>query len=230
MTEILQSKTTNGYEIEKPRETLSLVEMKEMMIQYGIEGSNPLERVDGLRKVNAKNIALFITDLNKRAQGSDNTLVHEKSMTVGDDVMIAPEDRYDLFCNVVDQVHAAPVDTNPERIGDTLALANVLLHPFKDGNGRTSRLLGFMMRDDFDAPDASETFDQLAAPRDIARAEGGFIINGYIPYIDEGLDRSDPAVVEQYIGSLLSEPNEELYTGPYGQAELKYIANVPETV
>ena len=177
--------------------------------------------------MSAEDIALFMTDMNRRAQGSDDSLVHEEAMKIGEKELVAPDDRYDLFNRVIDIIHAAPNDTNPERIGDALALTTVLLHPFKDGNGRTSRLLGFMLRDDFDAPDAPETFDQLIAPRDVARAEGGFVINGYIPYVGEGSDESNPDVVAQYINEVLTS-NDRLYTGPYGQAELRAAPKVTE--
>lgn len=227
MSELSRTTTSNGHEIEHPREKLTFNELKEMLSQYGLEGSTPAERADAIRKTTADKMALFMTDVNKRSQGSDDTLVHDETMKIGDDELIAPEERYDLFNTIFETIKNSPEDTNPERIGDALALTTVLLHPFKDGNGRTSRMLGFMLRDDFDEPDAAESFDQLVAPRDIARAEGGFLINGYIPYVGEGADQSNPATVEKYIQSVLTS-NDNLYTGPYGQAELTAVPKVPE--
>lgn len=220
MSESSQITTSNGHEIDHPREKLTFEEFKDVLIEYGLNGSNSTERVESLRNMGPESIALLMTDINRRAQGSEHTLIHEKTMKIGDKELIPPEERYELFTSVVDKIHQSPESLNPERIGDALALTTVLLHPFKDGNGRTSRLLGFVFRDDFDAEDAKESFETLVEPRDKARERGGFMINGYVPYFEEGVDRADPKIVENYIDAILTS-DDRLYTGPYGQAELK---------
>lgn len=221
MSEATSHTTSNGHEIEHPREVLNLEELQQMTREYGMTGQTSAERARQLKQLSADQLALFISDINRRAQGSDDTLVHEKTMKIGEKPLVAPESRYDLFRNIVDRVRESPDELNPARVGDALALSTVILHPFKDGNGRTARMLGFVFRDDFTAVDAQESFDTLVKSRDISREEGGFMINGYIPYFPEGVDQSQPEVVESYIGDVLSTDSDHgLYTGPYGQAPL----------
>lgn len=219
MSEQSQHTTSNGHEIKHARDQLEFIELQTMLTEYGLYGHNSRERLDALRETSKENLALFITDMNRRLQGSDETLVHENTMKIGERQTIDPSDRYDIFTSAVDKIQKTAGEINPERIGDTLALVTVMLHPFKDGNGRTARLIGFIFRDDFDAPDATETFTALVEPRDLARERGGFIINGYIPYVGEGVDQSKPDEVGGYLDKLLSKDG-RLYTGPYGQAEL----------
>lgn len=223
MSEASTSTTSNGHEIQHPRERLSFPELQGMLTEYGIVGANPTERLKSLRKVSVESLALLMTDMNRRLQGADETLVHEGAMKIGDKETVDAADRYDLFTNTVAKIKASDENINPARVGDTLALATVLLHPFKDGNGRTARMLGFVFRDDFDAPDAATDFSTLAEPRDAARERGGFMIYGYIPYVGENADQSDPQVINNYIDTLLSEDG-RIYTGPYGQAELEVTA------
>lgn len=215
------SKTSNGHEIENPRELLSFGELKSMTETYGLNGSNPEERAAKLKATSPDVVAAFLSDVNRRIQGSEDTLVHEKSMKIAEAESVAPEDRYDLFVAIDQMIKASGEDINPERVGDALALATVLLHPFKDGNGRTARLIGYMYREDFDEPEAAATFSQISESRDAIRERGGgYMLNGYIPYMGEGSNQSDPASIEQYFDRVLSDPTANLYTGPYGQAEL----------
>lgn len=219
MSEVSSNTTSNGHEIEHPREVLTFEELQQMTREYGMTGQSSAERVRELKNLTADRLALFISDINRRAQGSDDTLVHEETMKIGEKPLVAPESRYDLFRNIVDKIRESSDELNPARVGDALALSTVILHPFKDGNGRTARMLGFVFRDDFTAVDAQESFDTLVKSRDISREEGGFMINGYVPYFPEGADQSKPAEVEAYIGDVLSS-DKVLYTGPYGQAPL----------
>ena len=101
-----------------------------------------------------------------------------------------------------------------------LALGVVLLHPFKDGNGRTARVLGLMFRDNYDGQDYTEDFSIVTEPRDEARERGGFIIYGYIANLPAGFKRSNPDDVITYLSSLLKEDNDGLYLSCYGQAQL----------
>lgn len=222
MSEISTHTTVNGFEIEHPREQLEFEEYREMIAQYNLDGANPKERLDALKLQSKENVALFLTDLNRRVQGSDETLIDDETAAIAGGSAIAPEHRYDLFSNIMDKIAKSNPDTNPARVGDTLALATVLLHPFKDGNGRTARLVGLLYREDFDAPEAGSTFDFLAKSREAARASGDQNNPmGYMPQLGEGVDRSDPVQVEAYIDSLLQDAtNDRLYTGPGGQSEL----------
>ena len=217
--EILGKTTTsNGHEINHPREQLGAGEFKDMVNQYGIGGENPKQRAESLKKLPPEHIALFLADLNRRLQGSDETLVSEKVMKIGDKNTIDPEHRYDLFIDLIKKIESSG-DINPERIGDTLAIGAVLLHAFEDGNGRTARTIGLLFRDDFDAEDYADTFKQLVEPRDVARKRGGFRISGFTPYMGEGVDQSDPRQVGEYFDKLLTS-DDNLYTSPYGQATL----------
>jgi hypothetical protein len=212
--------TSNGHEIEHNREQLTFSELNEMLDSYELNGANPEERASKLRSIDPQNLALFMSDVNRRTQGSDDSLIHDKVMKIGDKETIEPAERYETFLALDEKIRATDPSINPERVGDALALTTVLLHPFKDGNGRTARLLGFIYREDFDAVDASETFDQLAESRDSIRDSGGFMINGYVPYMSEGSSQSSPKDVEQYIAQILTDSHSNLYTGPFGQADL----------
>lgn len=220
-SEVTTSRTSNGHEIAYPREVLGLVEFKNMLNTYGLAGDTPVERIEALRSKSKEFLAIFMTDLNARLNGSTETLVSDKTMKIGEQSAIAPEERYDLFSRIIEKVKATPEDINPARIGDALALSIVLLHPFKDGNGRTARMLGYMFREDMDGLDALEDFRVLVEPRDTARERGGYMINGYVPYIGKGADQYNPVQVASYIGRVLSSDEPGLYTGPYGQAELR---------
>ena len=82
-------------------------------------------------------------------------------------------------------IKESPDDVNPERLGDVAALGIVLLHPFQDGNGRTARIAGSIFHEEYD--DGWENnYGIVSESRDIARERGGFMINGYIPYLPEG--------------------------------------------
>lgn len=106
-------------------------------------------------------------------------------------------------------------------MADALALGVVLLHPFRDGNGRTARVFGLVFRDNYDAPSYEEDFAVVTEPRDVARERGGFVINGYIPRLQEGADQRNPAHVSEYLGSLLKSDADGAYTSCYGQAPLR---------
>ncbi len=212
--------TSNGHEIQNGREKLTLDEFKSVLETYELNGENAYERAEKLRAIDADNLALFLSDVNRRVQGSDDTLMSEKTVSIGDKNTVPIEQRYDLFINLDNKIKTSKPNINPERLGDALALTTVLLHPFKDGNGRTARLMGFLFRDDFDAKDADESFAILTQPRDEAREKREFMINGFIPYMPEGTDQSKPEAVEKYIDAVLSDGESNLYTSPYGQAEL----------
>lgn len=222
MSETTAHTTNNGFEISHPRELLSPMEFKQMIGgEYGLEGNNPQERLNELKKMPMESIAFMMSDINRRTQGSDETLVTQKTMKIGEKTTVAPEYRYDLFKSLIDKIKSTDDSINPSRVGDSLALGTVLLHPFEDGNGRTARLLGLVFNDDYDASDYEDSFNALSESRDVARKRGGMVIYGYIPRLGEGVDQSDPVEVDSYFDKLLTEQDTNLYVGPYGQAPLK---------
>jgi hypothetical protein len=66
------------------------------------------------------------------------------------------------------------------RCGNLLAFGVVLAHPYKDGNGRTSRVLGMLIQDGYDAH-SQESTDDLECFSQNREGTKGFIPNGYIP-------------------------------------------------
>ena len=215
--------TSNGFEIEHPIPTVTAPEMQQRLgSEFGIDGTNPTERLVQLKELSVEGVALMIEDINRLVQGSNGSLMnHDRAMKIGDNVTIKPEDRYNVFNNLIGSIRDCPENINPERVGDVLALGTVLLHPFQDGNGRTARVIGSLFRDSYDNPEEYVSdFSVLAEPRDIARSRGGFQINGYVPRFPEGFDQSDPTQVSEYLDSLLHTEMEDTYTSPYGQAPL----------
>ena len=185
--------TMNGAEIKNPGEVLSAEGLKNLVAEAGIDGSTPKERADQFKNVSLEDFAGLIDEINKGVQGSADSLILEDGvMKIGDKETIPVEYRYEVMSELMRLIKESPDDVNPERLGDVAALGIVLLHPFQDGNGRT------------------------------ARERGGFIINGYIPYLPEGKSQSNPEDVIAYLGSLLSSEHKDdrLYTGPFGQAPL----------
>ncbi len=214
--------TSNGSEIKYPTEKLTADGLNELIKEYGLEGSTPTERVTSLKNMPADKIALFMGDLNRKLQGSGETLVSDVTMNAGDQPMVAPEYRYDVFTSLIDKIKVAPA-INPERLGDTLSLGIVLLHPFADGNGRTARVLASIFREHFNDNDYADDFRTLAEPRDEIRARGEFAVDGFVPYTGEGQDQTNPQVLSDYFDKLLSSDQPKLYNGPYGQVDLMKI-------
>lgn len=206
-------------ESKENEEVFSFADFKNTLAEYGLDGESPEDRLDKFREMSEEGIALFMADVNRKLQGSDETLVYEKTMKIGDKPTLAPEDRYGVFVSTIEQIKLAE-DVSPARVADTLAIATVLLHPFKDGNGRTARALAFAFRENLGSPDAESNFKVLTESRDIARARGGFVIYGYTPRMGENTDQTDPAQVNKYISNLLTEDKPYMYLGPYGQAPL----------
>lgn len=218
--------TSNGYEIKRPTETLDDDTYVSLIEKFGITGSSPVERLQALKGLSNDRIATLLTGINKGLQGSKDHLVHrDGAMKVGEKETIAPEYRYDIFTTLLEDIKELPDDINPERVGDTLAMAIVLLHPFEDGNGRTARIVSLTLRDGFDnLEERKEDFDALSEPRDLARARGGFLINGFTPRFPEGFDQSDPAEVSGYLHGLLTNEDPHAYYGPYAPSSLKRVS------
>ena len=210
--------TSNGHKIENPTEVASAEDFKRRMSdEYLLEGESPAERLDRLKELSVEGVAILLEDINKSIQGSsDSLMAHDKTMKIGKTETLKPEDRYDVFLKLVEDIKNAPEDINPARVGDALALGVILLHPFHDGNGRTARVLGFMFRDMFDNPDTFEAdYNVTAAPRDKARENGGMIILGYTPQFPEGFDQSNPSDVSAYLHDVMTKEAQGSYYSCY---------------
>lgn len=214
--------TSNGYEIKHAVPILSAAELRQRLSsEYGIDGDTPVERIHQLKQLSVEGVAILLEDINKSVQGSaDSLMSHDKTIKIGDKQTIKPEDRYNVFLRLVDDIKNSSDDVSPERVGDVLALGTVLLHPFHDGNGRTARVIGLLFRDGYGGEEYQSDFDTVVEPRDIARERGGFVIYGYTPRFPEGFDQSDPNQVSAYLSDLLQNENDGAYLSPYGQASL----------
>lgn len=219
MTENIR-KVNDVDRIPEDNEPLLFDDFKKILNSYGLMGETPKDRLQSLCSLPKESIPLFMTDLNSRIQGLDESRIHDKTMKIGDKLTVTPENRYQVFSNIIEKIKEVKGDINPARVGDTLALATVILHPFEDANGRTARAIGFIYRPEFDNEDGSGDFERLIQSRDITREKGGFIINGYIPYTKD-VDLTQTSGVDHYVEQLLTQDTENSYTGPYGQAPLR---------
>ncbi len=225
------SRTLNGHEIVSPTEKLDADGFRaRMREEYGFVDGNPLERASHLKEMSVEGVAILLEDINKSVQGSRGSLMnHDSAPGISGDVKtLAPENRYEVFLKLIEAIRACPEDINPARIGDVLALGVVMLHPFHDGNGRTARAVGLLFRDFYDSDEYRHTYDMVTDGRDVVRsmsyeerqAQGRVYIPGYVPYLPEGTDQSDPQVVSDYLQGLLRN-EESTYTGTFGDTTLK---------
>ena len=215
-----QHTTANGLEIENPTEQLSATDYREILNnEFDINGQSPAERIEQLKQLSIEGVAVFLEKINHLVQGSETSLMnHDRTMKIGETATLAPEDRYDVFVDLINDIKAAPDNTPPERIADTLALGVVMLHPFHDGNGRTARLIGLTFRGDYDDPDSYENnFNIVTEPRDQARERGGFMINGYAPILPEGASQSNPKDVSNYLKDVIQSKDSGKYIGVFAE-------------
>lgn len=216
-----RSTTSNGYEISHPTEQLTAEAYRGLLAgEYGIDATTPFGRIEQLQQLSNEGIAILLEHINKGVQGSESALVNEGTSFIGEHIAIRPEDRYQVFTDLVAAVRSAPPQVNPERVADTLALGIVLLHPFLDGNGRTARVIGLTFRDSFDSAEYRYAYNTVVEPRDKVRERGGFMVNGYTPYLPEGFDQSAPIEVNKYLHELLHDESPGMYTSCFGQAPL----------
>lgn len=203
-------------------ELLTADGFQEMVEIHGLDGETASERIGKLKQKGVMDIAVFLDAINRSVQGSETSRINtEKVMRIGEQETIDPSQRYDVFTKLIQDIQETPDTVNPARVGDVLALGVVLLHPFEDGNGRTARSIGLLFRDEYDSPDYQADFTALSESRDDARARGGFLPYGYTPRFPDGFDQTDPTQVSGYLESLLKEPMDNSYIGPYGQAPLE---------
>jgi hypothetical protein len=225
MTEKDYPTESNGYESLRPKPEMTADELRSMLgDEFGIDGGTPGERLAQMKELSPASIASLIDDINKRIQGSTESLrSDDKVMRIGDTETIHPADRYEVFMRLVEAIKQTPESVNPARVGDVLAMGVVLLHPFQDGNGRTARILGLVLRDEYDGQDYESDYNTIAEPRDQARARGGFMIYGYTPRFPDGFNQSDPEQVSGYLADLLVEEKPGAYYGCFGQAPLSVV-------
>lgn len=210
--------TSNGLEIENPIEQLNANDYREVLSdEFNINGDTPAERVNQLKELSTEGVAIFLEKINHLVQGSETSLMnHDYTMKIGDTATLAPEDRYAVFSNLIDDIKDTPEDTPPGKLADALALGIVMLHPFHDGNGRTARLVGLTFRDHYDNPDSYENdFNVVVEPRDEARERGGYMINGYAPILPEGASQSKPEDVSNYLKAVLQSKDSGKYVGVF---------------
>jgi len=213
--------TKNGHEIKQSVDLLEARSYRDLLAsKFGISGESPRERVEQLKDLSQEGVAILLEKINALAQGSGESLMNHEEMTrIGGKDTIAPEHRYEVFTNLIESIKSSPREISPARLGDTLAMGVVLLHPFHDGNGRTARLVGMIFHDEFDSSDYEDNFTQLIESRDEVRKRGGFMLYGYTPKFPEGFDQSDPSAVSEYLSKLLQDESTR-YLGPFGEAAL----------
>lgn len=223
--------TENNVAIRYPERQIEADDFRKMFEMHGVGGSNPRERVDSFRTLRVEDVAGLLDDINKGVLGSKETMLSGSTMKVGEQELVPVEARYDLFEQLVHKIQQAPEDIDPQRFGDSLALLTTMLHPFKDGNGRTARLVAYPFVTDeedgrtwYDNPGELESdFTFYAGSRDEMRRQGkNFRPIGYVPNLPPGADLSRPDDVLAYFDELLSGSNRStLYAGSYGQAQQK---------
>ena len=132
------STTSNGHEIRQPVPVVSAFEFREKLAsEYGLDGDNPAKRVEQLKQLSVEGVAVMLEDINKSLQGSaDSLMSHDKVIKIGEQQTLSPEDRYDVFLRLVEDIKNSPADINPARVGDVLALGVVTLHPTATGGRR----------------------------------------------------------------------------------------------
>ena len=143
--------TMNGAEIKNPGEVLSAEGLKNLVAEAGVDGSTPKERADQFKNISLEDFAGLIDKINRRVQGSADSLILEDGvMKIGDKETIPVEYRYEVMSELMRLIKESSDDINPERLGDVAALGIVLLHPFRDGNGRTARIVGSIFHEEYD--------------------------------------------------------------------------------
>lgn len=211
--------TWNGMEIRRPGAELKGEQVTELVSELGLDGEMTSERLQQFRRMKIEDVADLLDQINHKLQGSEETLLSAATMKVGETSLIPVEHRYDLFEKVIAMLQEAPDNINPTRIGEALGLAVVMLHPFKDGNGRTARAIGYVFHNDYDTSDRTADMAFLTQSRDALRESG--VANkpiGYIPRLREGRDPSNPDHVTEYFAELVEgseRPDHELYVSTH---------------
>lgn len=223
-----ESRTQNGNTIRHPGEKFNAGSFRKCLERNGLVGETSLDRLNSFRAMDIEDIAGLLDEVNMGMVGSEETMLspttmkrHRNGEETGSFVPV--EYRYDLFEEIMTKLKNSPDSMNPSRVGDALALAIGILHPFKDANGRTARVMGFAFSEYYSesSPDYDEDFNYLAQSRDELRKAG--ITNlpvSYVPSMSQQLDYNDPQSVIRYFDKLLdpSYDNESLYQGIMNQS------------
>lgn len=198
----------------------SAAEFKDRLAaEFKIDGVSPAERAEQLKNMSPEGVAILLEDINMNLQREPNSQMnHEQTMKIGEQATIAPEDRHEIFTKLINDIKNTPSTINPARLADALAMGTILLHPFKDGNGRTARAIGLLLRDAYDSPEYADDFDIVTASRDQLREQGGYLIFSYTPRFREGFDQSDPKQVSDYLSGLLHRDGTSDYYSCYSHS------------
>ena len=178
--------------------------------------------------MSVEDIAGLLDEVNMGMIGSEETMIspttmkrHRNGEETGSFVPV--EHRYDLVGEIMTKLKDSPQDITPSRIGDALALSVAILHPFKDANGRTARVLGFAFTKFCNRASQhfEDDFNYLAQSRDELREAG--ITNmpvAHIPHISQEIDYSNSQSVLEYFDKLLDSDYDDdpLYVGILGQS------------
>ncbi|HPR09070.1 MAG TPA: Fic family protein [Candidatus Saccharibacteria bacterium] len=198
---------------------LQSAEFRAMVGELGLGGATPEERVLQLGTRSVEQVGAFLTEVNRRLNASETALISNSVVPVGDVPTLQPTERPKLLEYFLGKVREGSSGINPERIGDAFALTVVLAHAFQDANGRTARAVGSLFRDNFDQPDYPDVFAGVTVSRDELRAQGGSVVNGYIPHQEAGMEPGSLEGGKALIDLMFtSEPAP--YAGPYGGAHL----------
>ncbi|USN95642.1 MAG: hypothetical protein H6793_00525 [Candidatus Nomurabacteria bacterium] len=103
-------------EAEEKSKTLSFNDFQEMLNNYELSGDSPEVRLNALSSSSKENIALFISDLNRGLTGTESTMIHDQTMKIGEKETVNPEDRYQIFSNVIEKIHNSQQGINPARL------------------------------------------------------------------------------------------------------------------
>ena len=191
-------------QLRKPGEKFNFENFGNKVAELGLDGRTTEERVAQFRRMSVPDVAGLIDDLNQSLLGSRETLLADYTMKVGEQPTVPIEYRYDLFEKIIEMIQQAPERINPARIGDALGLAVVMLHPFKDGNGRTARAVGYVFQNEYDTPDRTENIAFYAGSRDEMR-EAGIQRRpiGYVPTMLPDKDQANPTHVLEYFQEII---------------------------
>ena len=216
----------------------TMAEMDKVADAYHF-GKNDEENLLRLLTMSADEAMIFIADLNRILLDKNQTQVKSKPLKIvsresGEitGTFMEPDLRRDCFVEFfgdLQNIISENPSINPQRVGDALAMATVMIHPFHDGNGRTARALSYFFdRDYAERHRSSEEFDafsRLVQSRDIVRSRvkkngGGFMIDGHSPEVGDSFDYSDPGQINEYLRDVIQnkDPNRIIYHGPFGEA------------
>ena len=148
----------------------------------GLTAEGLLSAVTSIHEAVAPDEAHTLSPVARTIKSKDGATVAE---------LMQPDERLPLFQSAISMISQIAENAQPDeaqiflnRAGNVLALAIVLAHPFEDGNGRTSRVLGHAIREGYQDTAA---YDQDLKTVSTNRPDSGFRINSYVP-VNEGVE------------------------------------------